>query len=104
MQLRGKVVKIHDIEKFSDKFEKQVVLVEQEGVKYDATVPLELINDKISDVGGRLAVGETFTFSINISGREWKDKHFVSLRAWKCEVETGGGNPSIENSKEGLPF
>tara|TARA_R110002020_G_scaffold115102_1_gene264712 strand:- start:2276 stop:2587 length:312 start_codon:yes stop_codon:yes gene_type:complete len=103
MQLRGKVLQIKEVETFSEKFSKQVIIVEQEGVKYDAAVPLELINDNIKSVGLKIAVGEVHTFNINISGREWKDKYFVSLRAWSLQEESVQATPTMQD-KAGLPF
>ena len=108
MQLTGKVVKIGSLESFSEKFSKVVVLVEQQDVKYDAVVPLEIINKNIEAFGMSLKEGESYTFNINIAGREWKDRHFVSLRAWKCEplsaTPTGETVEQTESDKAGLPF
>lgn len=101
MELKGKVIKIGKLEEFSEKFSKVQVLVEQEGVKYDATVPLEFINKSIFDFANQLKEGSTYTFSINISGREWKDKHFVSLRCWKVNLEE---NTITEESQESEDF
>ena len=67
MELKGKVIKIGKLEEFSEKFSKVQVLVEQEGVKYDATVPLEFINKSIFDFANQLKEGSTYTFNINIS-------------------------------------
>lgn len=108
MQLIGKVVKVGKLETFSDKFSKVVVLVEQQDVKYDAVVPLEVINKNIEAFAMTLKEGDSYTFNINIAGREWNDKHFVSLRAWKCEpldaTPTGEAVGQTDEDKAGLPF
>ena len=48
---------------------------------------------------------ETKTFNININGREWKDKHFVSIRCYAISnnnTEVAEGND--QGQKENLPF
>lgn len=103
MQLKAKVVSIKDVEVISDKFQKQVVLVEQD-TKFDAIIPIEFINQKI-DLASKLQVGETKTFNININGREWKDRHFVSIRCYaisNTDTEVAEGNE--QGQKENLPF
>jgi len=103
MQLKGKVVSIKDVEVISDKFQKQIVLVEQD-TKFDAIIPIEFINQKI-DLASKLQVGETKTFNININGREWKDRYFVSIRCYgisNTDTEVAEGNE--QEQKEGLPF
>ena len=103
MELKGKVIKIGKLEEFSEKFSKVQVLVEQEGVKYDATVPLEFINKSIFEFANQLQEGSTYTFSINISGREWTDKHFVSLRCWKVNLEETTTTEESQDNGD-LPF
>jgi hypothetical protein len=103
MQLKGKVVSIKDVEVISDKFQKQIVLVEQD-TKFDAIIPVEFINQKI-DLVKNLEVGETKTFNININGREWKDRYFVSIRCYGIsnnQTEVAEGNE--QEQKENLPF
>ena len=70
MRIIGKVIKVGDVQEFSEKFRKVEVLIEQQDVKYDATIPLELINDTIEKLRDVIE-GKIYEFSINISGREW---------------------------------
>lgn len=103
MQLKGKVVSIKDVEVISDKFQKQIVLVEQD-TKFDAIIPVEFINKKI-DLVKNLEVNETKTFNISINGREWKDRYFVSIRCYGISnEETVVAEGNEQGQKEGLPF
>lgn len=103
MQLKGKVVSIKDVEVISDKFQKQIVLVEQD-TKFDAIIPIEFINKKI-DLVKNLEVNETKTFNISINGREWKDRYFVSIRCYGISnEETVVAEGNEQGQKEGLPF
>ena len=83
MQLRGKVLAIKEVQVISDKFKKQEVILKQEGVEYDSDVPIEFIQDKGIELVRGLKVGSSYDIDINISGRAWNDRHFVSLKAWK---------------------
>ena len=106
MQLKGQIVEIKDVEIISEKFRKQVVLVEQE-TKFDAVVPIEFVNQKIDNVVPELKVGQNKTFLINIQGREWNGKYFVSLRCYgvhsvQMEKALAEGNEQEQNGD--LPF
>ena len=102
MQLRGKVVSIKEVQVISDTFKKQEVILKQEGVEYDADVPIEFIQDKGIELAKELKVGSSYEIDINISGREWNNRHFVSLKAWKVAgVES---TPEQEPSGDGMPF
>lgn len=109
MQLSGKIVKVGELETFSDKFQKVTVLLEQKDVKYDAVIPIDLINKQVSEIAVTLKEGDNVTFDVNIAGREWKEKYFVSIKAWKCTVEEYvADNPTYEQgsttNENGLPF
>ena len=106
MQLKGVIKEIKDVEIISEKFRKQVVLVEQE-TKFDAVVPIEFVNQKIDNVVPDLKVGQQKTFLINIQGREWNGKYFVSLRCYgvhslEMEKALAEGNEQEQNGD--LPF
>ncbi len=105
MQLKGTILKIKDVQVISDKFKKQEVILKQDDTEYDADVPIEFIQDKGIELVKGLKVGQNYNISINISGREWKDRHFVSLKAWKVE-KLEGFEPveSTSSADDSLPF
>jgi len=109
MQLTGKIIKVGKLETFSDKFQMVTVLLEQKDVKYNAIIPIDLINKQVSEIAVTLKEGDNVTFSVNIVGREWKGKYFVSIKAWKCEteeyaVETPTFEQGSTTNENGLPF
>jgi len=83
MVIKGTVLAIKDLQVISEKFKKQEVIIKQEGVEYDADIPIEFIQDKGIELVKGLEVGGSYEIDINISGRAWKDRYFVSLKAWK---------------------
>tara|TARA_R110000824_G_scaffold3139_3_gene14511 strand:+ start:2559 stop:2870 length:312 start_codon:yes stop_codon:yes gene_type:complete len=103
MRIIGKVIKVGEVQEFSEKFRKVEVLIEQQGVKYDATIPLEFINDAIDKLKD-VSEGKMYDFSINVSGREWKERYFISLRVWKVEDCEEGGVESAQVEAGDFPF
>jgi ABC-type uncharacterized transport system ATPase subunit len=103
MRIKGKVVKIGAVEQISEKFKKQTVILEQADTMYDAKIPIEFAQDKGIALVSNLKEGNTYEISINIAGREWKDRYFVSLKAWNVEeVNQEVEAPVTEG--ENLPF
>jgi len=106
MQLKGKIIEIKDVEVISEKFRKQVVLVEQD-TKFDAIIPLEFVNQKADDLVPTLEVGDYKTFNVNIQGREWNGKYFVSIRCFGIDskaMEKALAEGNEQGQKENLPF
>jgi hypothetical protein len=102
--VRGKIREIKPVEQISEKFKKQIVLVEQ-STKYDAIIPLEFVNQKVDDVVPLLEVGDSQNFNVNIHGREWKDRYFVSIRCYGISNEdTLVAEGNEQGQKENLPF
>lgn len=105
MQLKGTILKIKDVQVISDKFKKQEVILKQADTEYDADVPVEFMQDKGIELVKGLKVGQNYEISINISGREWKDRHFVSLKAWKVEkLEGFESEQPTSSADDSLPF
>jgi hypothetical protein len=103
MRVKGTVLQVKEVQVISDKFKKQEVILKQEGVEYDADIPIEFIQDKGIELVKGLKVGSSYEIDINISGRAWKDRHFVSLKAWKvAKVEQT--TESDGSSDDGMPF
>lgn len=87
MLVKGKVTKIMDVQTFSEKFKKQVVIVEQTDAMYDKEIPVEFTNKGIDEISSKLKVGQPVTLGINLAGREWEGRYFVNIRAWRLHDE-----------------
>ena len=103
MQLKGTIIEIKEVQVISEKFKKQEVILKQEGVEYDSDVPIEFIQDKGIVLVEGLKVGSAYEIDINISGRAWKDRHFVSLKAWKV-LKIKPPTSAEASSDDGMPF
>lgn len=87
MLVKGKVTKIMDVQTFSEKFKKQVVIVEQTDAMYDKEIPVEFTNKGVDEISSKLKVDQQVTLGINLAGREWEGRYFVNIRAWRLHDE-----------------
>ena len=110
MQVKGIITAIKEVQVITDKFKKQEIILKQEGVEYDAEIPIEFIQDKGIELVKGLKVGSSYEIDINIGGRAWKDRNFISLKAWKVkELEASAEVASTTaevgyQSGDGMPF
>lgn len=92
--ISGKVKKIFETQTFASGFSKRSFVITTEE-KYPQDIQLECLKEKAEILEG-LQEGEAVTVHFDLSGREWNDRYFVNLNAWK--LERGGSEAS-----EGAP-
>ena len=49
-------------------------------------------------------VGDKVEVMFNIESRQWKDRWFTELVAWKVNMTVGDSAPSQEMSNDDIPF
>ena len=89
MKVVGKVHKVLDLIKVSDKFKKRDLVIET-GEKYPQLIAIETHNDN-TDMLNNLREGDIVECDINLRGREWKNpqgetKYFNSLVCWRMSL------------------
>ena len=67
MLVKGKVTKIMDVQTFSEKFKKQVVIVEQTDAMYDKEIPVEFTNKGVDEISSKLKVDQQVTLGNKLS-------------------------------------
>lgn len=82
LELTGEIVHIGEVEQIPGGAEKRIFVLEIEPGQYSQQVAFELFKGKISLINA-FKLGDTVTASFNVRGREWNDKWFVNLQAWK---------------------
>ena len=114
LSLKGKVTLVKDIQNISDKFQKREFVIETED-QYPQLVQFELTQDKCSLLDASYQ-GKAVEVFFNVRGREWNDKYFVNLQAWRVVVDGPSAAPSspvstntkeveaMDNSTDDLPF
>ena len=105
----GNIIAIDDIITFDSGFTKRefVIKTTDEG-EYTQGSKFELVKDKTALVD-KYSIGDKVTVHFNIRGREWNEKYFVNLVAWRLEGQaTATATPApvaaSETEEEEIPF
>lgn len=102
-EIEGKVHKIFDTEKKTETFQAREFVIETEG-QYPQYVKFQLTQDRCQIVD-EVNTGDMIKVYFDLRGREWNEKYFTNLNAWRVEAvsaeakapEAGGSDfPSQE--------
>jgi hypothetical protein len=99
-ELSGTVKKIFDEQTFGSGFNKREFVVTTPDDKYPQDIKFECLKDKVELVNN-LSEGDKVKVTFDINGREWNEKYFVNLKAFRIENASGGGS---SDSDEPPPF
>lgn len=114
LTLKGAIKLVKPTQTISDSFQKREFVIETED-QYPQLVQFELTQDKVSLIDDSY-VGKNVEVSFNVRGREWNDKYFVNLQAWRVVIDGPSASPSspvsttnkeveaAESSADDLPF
>ena len=83
--IQGRVTVIKEEEVFGSGFNKRAFVISDQADKYPQEIQFEAVKDNTAIVAS-LNVGDLVEIGFNIRGREWNEKHFVNLEAWKISV------------------
>ncbi|WP_041745857.1 DUF3127 domain-containing protein [Coraliomargarita akajimensis] len=89
-ELTGTVKVIFDEQTFASGFNKREFVVTSEADKFPQDVKFECLKDKV-DLVSKLNKGDKVKVSFDINGREWNEKYYVNLVAWRIEGAAAGG-------------
>ena len=115
LSLKGTIKLVKPTQKISASFEKREFVIETVEDKYPQLVQFELTQDKCSLLDASYE-GKAVEVFFNVRGREWNDKYFVNLQAWRVVVDGPSAAPSspvattnkqveaMDNSTDDLPF
>ncbi len=116
-ELKGKLYKVFPTESKTDTFQAREFVVETQE-NYPQLVKFQLTQDKCGLIDG-YSEGEELIVHFDLRGREWNEKFFTNLQAWKLDkvgsdagepASTGGASDmpadgfSIEEDDNDLPF
>jgi hypothetical protein len=103
-ELTGKVKKIFDRQEFPSGFYKQEFVVTTED-RYPQDIKLDCLKEKV-DLLKDLKEGDAVRVHFDIRGREWNERFFVDLSAWKIESavsESSGSVPDRADQEQTIP-
>lgn len=93
-ELTGKIKKIFDQQDFPSGFYKREFVVTTDE-RFPQDIKLDCLKEKVEMLEG-LDEGSPVKVSFDIRGREWNEKFFVDLTAWKIERDVEGGESEPE--------
>ena len=96
----GTIIAIDEIIKFDSGFTKrEFVIKTTDDGDYPQDIKFELVKDKTSLID-KYNIGDRVKVYINIRGREWNEKYFVNLVAWKIEGPEGAAPVQVAAASE----
>ena len=99
MTKEGVIIAIDDTITFDSGFTKrEFVIKTTDDGDYPQDIKFELVKDKTTLID-KYNVGDRITVHLNIRGREWNDKYFVNLVAWKLEGPEATATPVVSTSQ-----
>jgi len=90
-ELSGTVKKIFDEQTFASGFNKREFVVTTQDDRYPQDIKFECLKDNVELVN-KLSEGEPVKVTFDINGREWNEKYFVNLKAFRIESSGAGAN------------
>ena len=93
--ITGTIKEIFEVQTFANDFKKREFLLTTENEKYPQNIIFGCLKDKI-ELLESVKAGDTVTVHFDISCREWNEKYFVNLNAWKIAKQSS--NATEESS------
>ena len=100
-QLTGKIIVKNDTQTFPSGFQKREFVIEEIEGKYPQQIKFEVVKDKC-DALDSVAIGSVLTVDYNLRGNEYQGKYYVSLQAWKFNVDAVGFPDQAAPKQEGV--
>lgn len=85
-EIEGKTHKVFDTESKSEKFQAREFVIETDG-QYPQYIKFQLTQDKCNLVDN-IKEGDMIKVYFDLRGREWNEKYFTNLNAWRVEAAT----------------
>lgn len=92
-EIAGRLVKKYETENKSASFQTREFVIEVQDGQYPEYVKFQLTQDRCKIIDP-YQEGDQIKVSFNLRGRQWQDKYFTNLNAWRVESADGSSTPS----------
>jgi|TARA_R110000751_G_scaffold57989_1_gene122710 hypothetical protein len=99
-ETKGQIKMIGEVQEFASGFYKQDIVITTED-KYPQDVKFSVLKEKGEQLKG-MTEGDTVIVSFNVKGREYNDKYYVDLEAWKIAKAEPSTKAEVEAND--VPF
>lgn len=98
-EITGTLVKKYETETKGDSFKvRDFVIKANDGGQYDNFVKFQTTQDRTAIIDD-MNEGDEIKVHFDLRGRQWQDKYFTNLNAWRVETATAGSAPSGATGK-----
>ncbi len=106
-ETEGILYKVFDTESKTASFQAREFVIKSEG-EYPQMIKFQLTQDKC-DIIEKFETGQKIKVHFDLRGREWNEKFFTNLNAWRIESATvdesnGSSSPEGEGGKAFSPL
>ena len=101
-EIEGDIVKIFDTEKKTDTFQTREFVIKTEG-QYPQFIKFQLTQDRC-DIVDKYNVEQRVKVSFDLRGREWNEKYFTNLNAWRIDQAQVAQVQADSANEGGAPF
>ena len=101
-EMVGKLHKKFDTESKSSSFQAREFVVETMDTNYTQYIKFQLTQDRCSIIDS-VNEGEQLKVYFDLRGREWNEKYFTNLNAWKVEANQPAAASPADFSGEPFP-
>lgn len=101
-EIEGGIVKIFDTEKKTESFRAREFVIKTEG-SYPQFIKFQLTQDRC-DLVDKYESGHQVKVYFDLRGREWNEKYFTNLNAWKIEEASGAEQASSDPAETFTPI
>ena len=99
----GRLHKVFDTEQKSASFSAREFVIEMVDGKFPQMVKFQLTQDKCSLIDD-YSEGEDISVDFDLRGREWNEKYFTNLNAWRiARAEAQDGASDADTAATGTP-
>lgn len=92
-QVDGKLHKVFDTEQKTGNFRAREFVIEVVDGKFPQMVKFQLTQDKCELIDNH-SEGDQLTVHFDLRGREWNDRYFTNLNAWRIESAANADSPA----------
>lgn len=94
-EINGKLHKVFDTEQKTDSFQAREFVILLEDERYPQYIKFQLTQDRC-DLIDKFSVGSDIKVHFDLRGREWNEKYFTNLNAWRIETPEGMASPTAD--------
>ena len=98
----GRLHKVFDTEQKSASFSAREFVIEVADGKFPQMVKFQLTQDKCPLIDD-YSEGEEITVDFDLRGREWNDKYFTNLNAWRIARAEAGASQGNDAAPASAP-